>query len=306
MATVFAAPANNVSTTVGTAGYTAGAGSLILATGGGALFPTLSGGQFYRVTVCQVAFAYSPTASTSNYTIYKATGKSTDTLTGLSVLEGTTDRNYAAGDIVEVRVTAGTLIDIQTAVNTLETSGGGMAIGNTVTSGTSKSVLYVDSTGKLAQDNAKLTWDDSANTLTVTGSGGNSVITVNNNYTGAGVGSVNYYRANSATHNIFQFVSGYDLSSTNPLYSFGVGAGLTSFQIGSWNGSTAKTYITIASPTNNNLVTLGAGQNVLIRADGSIGLASIANASAVNNSLFWDTTASKLTYKDGSGTLHAI
>ena len=38
MATVFAAPANNVSTTVGTSGYTSGAGSLNLAAGGGAVF----------------------------------------------------------------------------------------------------------------------------------------------------------------------------------------------------------------------------------------------------------------------------
>lgn len=130
MATVFAAPVNNCSTTVGTA-YTSGAGSLVLATGGGAKFPTLTGGQYYRVTVCQVAFAYSPTATTANYTIYKATGKSTDTLTGLSVIStgldapGNTDRNYAVGDIVEVRVTAGTLGDIQVAVNTLENAGGG-------------------------------------------------------------------------------------------------------------------------------------------------------------------------------------
>jgi len=36
------------------------------------------------------------------------------------------------------------------------TGGGGMAIGDAVTSGTSGSVLFVDASGNLAQDNSKL------------------------------------------------------------------------------------------------------------------------------------------------------
>lgn len=43
-----------------------------------------------------------------------------------------------------------------------------------------------------------------------------------------------------------------------------------------------------------------------IRADGSIALPGIANTAAVNESLFWDTLTSKLTYKDSTGTLHAV
>jgi hypothetical protein len=77
------------------------------------------------VTVCQVAFAYSPTATTANYTIYKADSISGDNLHVVSVLEGTTDRVYNVGDIVEVRLTAGTLNDVQNAINTLEAGGGG-------------------------------------------------------------------------------------------------------------------------------------------------------------------------------------
>lgn len=43
-----------------------------------------------------------------------------------------------------------------------------------------------------------------------------------------------------------------------------------------------------------------------IRNDGTISLAQVTNASAVNDSLFWDTTTNKLTYKDSGGTLHQV
>lgn len=154
MSTNFAVPVNNASTTVGAA--TAGSGTfpqtLTLASGGGSKFPALTGSQYYRITICQVAYAYSPTATTSNYTIYKADTVSGDTLQLRSVLEGGTDRVYNIGDVVEVRVTAGTLSDIQGAVNTLETSGGGggVTIGNAVSGGTNNKLLYVDGTTKVA------------------------------------------------------------------------------------------------------------------------------------------------------------
>jgi hypothetical protein len=48
-------------------------------------------------------------------------------------------------------------------------SGGGMAIGDPVTSGTSASVLYVDSSGDLAQDNAGFYYDDSLEDLHIGG-----------------------------------------------------------------------------------------------------------------------------------------
>lgn len=127
MATPFAVPINNASTSIAVA---ATAGTLpttpyVINLANGAVFPALTGSQYYRVTICQVAFAYSPTATTSNYTIYKADTVSGNTIKLEALLEGTTDRVYQIGDIVEVRVTAGTLSDIHTAVNTLETAGGG-------------------------------------------------------------------------------------------------------------------------------------------------------------------------------------
>lgn len=46
-------------------------------------------------------------------------------------------------------------------------TGGGMAIGDPVTGGTNQSVLFVDSSGDLAQDNPNLTYSPSTNTLSV-------------------------------------------------------------------------------------------------------------------------------------------
>lgn len=133
-ATKFGAPANNIVATVGSGGYTAGSTVLNLTTGQGSLFPSLTSNQFYRLTVVQQAVAYSATANISNLTIYKATGLTGDQFTGILAIEGTTDRNYVSGDTVDVRVTAGSLSDVQSAINTLETTYGnqGISYGNSV------------------------------------------------------------------------------------------------------------------------------------------------------------------------------
>ena len=74
-----------------------------------------------RITVIQQAYAYLPTVTLANLTIYMATGKSVDSLTGVTAFKGTTDRNYNAGDVFDIRVTAGTINDIQTALVNLNT-----------------------------------------------------------------------------------------------------------------------------------------------------------------------------------------
>jgi hypothetical protein len=43
-----------------------------------------------------------------------------------------------------------------------------------------------------------------------------------------------------------------------------------------------------------------------IRPDGSIGLPTLTDSAAVNNSLYYSSTTSKLCYKDSSGNLHAV
>jgi hypothetical protein len=120
MATSFGQPGNNISTTLGSP-YTAGAGSLVLNSGYGASLPALTAGWFYRVTVLNAGRAYVPNVTGSDFTIFKATGLSTDTLTGVTVIEGTSDRNYPTGSIVEIRETAGSFSEAYTAINNLET-----------------------------------------------------------------------------------------------------------------------------------------------------------------------------------------
>lgn len=44
----------------------------------------------------------------------------------------------------------------------------------------------------------------------------------------------------------------------------------------------------------------------LIRIDGSLEMPSIADAKAVNNSLYFSTTQSKLVYKDAGGTVNDL
>lgn len=113
----FATPVNNVSTTIALGGYTSGSGSLTLTSGGGGIFPALVAPNYYRVTVIQSGSAYLPSAGSGVYTIFKVTAVTGDVLTIAGTLDGTTDRNYVAGDVVEMRAVAGTFTDIHANIN---------------------------------------------------------------------------------------------------------------------------------------------------------------------------------------------
>lgn len=122
MPTSFAAAPNNVSAKVGSSGYIAGSHSLTLRSGDGAKFPALTAGAWLRVTVVRAPVAYSPSAALSDYTVYKVTAVAGDVLTlDPTPLDGTSDRNYADGDVVECRWTKGAAADLHTAVNAIET-----------------------------------------------------------------------------------------------------------------------------------------------------------------------------------------
>lgn len=122
MTTLFAATANNVSTKLAQA-YSPGSGFLHVTAGDGALFPS-PGSTFLRVTVVKAGKAYSPKLTSDQYTIFKVTAVVGDALTISGTLDGTTDTNsFGLLDVVEMRVTAGTLSDLHTSVNTLENAG---------------------------------------------------------------------------------------------------------------------------------------------------------------------------------------
>jgi hypothetical protein len=113
--TTFQRPVNNFSTTLsGT--HTNASGTLALQSGDGAAIGALGSGEVYRVTVID-----NPGASETILAIFEATGKSSDTLTGVTAVEGYSDSTIASGKTVQVRPTAKTFTDIHTAIKNLET-----------------------------------------------------------------------------------------------------------------------------------------------------------------------------------------
>jgi hypothetical protein len=88
---------NNAASTL-SAGITSSATTITLATGGGALFPALSGSQYFYGTL-------SNAAGTVNE-IVKVTARSTDSLTVVRGQDGTTGSAFITGDNFQLRATA--------------------------------------------------------------------------------------------------------------------------------------------------------------------------------------------------------
>ena len=118
MSTVFCNFCNNAITTLA-APYTVGSGVLVLNTGFGSLY-----GSTFPIRVTLITRdTYGSTGEAQ--TIYQVTGRSGDVLTGVSATEGTVDRNYAVGDIVEMRFTAGEANLFSSSINALEVGASG-------------------------------------------------------------------------------------------------------------------------------------------------------------------------------------
>lgn len=90
--------ANNASTTL-SAGINASTTSLVVASGGGALFPAPTGGDFFYCTI----------QSGAAIEIVKVTGRSTDTFTIVRGQDGTTGQSWSSGATIELRLNAGTM-----------------------------------------------------------------------------------------------------------------------------------------------------------------------------------------------------
>ena len=89
---------NNAASTLA-ASILVGATSLTVAAGTGALFPTLTGTQFFMCTLQNTAGTV--------IEIVKVTARSTDTFTIVRAQEGTSASAFALGDKCELRLTAG-------------------------------------------------------------------------------------------------------------------------------------------------------------------------------------------------------
>jgi hypothetical protein len=88
---------------------TSGATTLSVTTGEGAKFPTLTAGQWFPLTLVD---------SSNNVEVMRCTGRATDVLTVTRAQEGTSARAFAAGDRVELRLTAAALSESFTALQT--------------------------------------------------------------------------------------------------------------------------------------------------------------------------------------------
>lgn len=88
--------ANNAYSTLN-AGISNIATTLVLNSGEGARFPTLSAGDYFYATLIDTS---------NNLEIVKVTARATDTLTIVRAQDGTTARAYSANDRFELRPTA--------------------------------------------------------------------------------------------------------------------------------------------------------------------------------------------------------
>jgi hypothetical protein len=85
------------------ASISSSATTIVVTTGQGALFPALSGSDYFYATL---------TNSSNQLEIVKVTARSSDTMTVVRGQEGTTARAYSAADKIEIRVTAAGLTNM--------------------------------------------------------------------------------------------------------------------------------------------------------------------------------------------------
>jgi hypothetical protein len=109
---------NNAKSTLA-ANIGTGALSLTVQAGKGALFPTITGSDFFYVTLFKISGAVE-----SSYEIVKVTARTGDVFTIVRAQEGTPATSYVSGDSVELRVTA----ENMTAAGLLYQSGGKLGV----------------------------------------------------------------------------------------------------------------------------------------------------------------------------------
>lgn len=98
---------NNAATTL-LSSITTGSVTITVASGTGALFPTLSTGDYFYATLID---------SSNNIEVVKVTARSGDNMTVTRGQDGTSAKSYLAGDRFELRPTAAALDDISSGIN---------------------------------------------------------------------------------------------------------------------------------------------------------------------------------------------
>jgi hypothetical protein len=131
--------ANNA-TTVLASGINSSVTSLTVTTGQGALFPSLSGGDYFYCTLANVV---------GTVEIIKVTARSTDTFTIVRGQDNTLAASWIAGDKVELRLVAATLNDLPKLDEANTFSGA-----QTLSAGTANGVAYLNGSKVLTTGSA--------------------------------------------------------------------------------------------------------------------------------------------------------
>ena len=148
--------ANNATTTLA-ASITGAATSFSVASGKGALFPAISGSDYFYVTLANAA---------GTIEIVKVTARSVDTFTVVRGQDGTAAAAWAAGDKVDLRITKAMLDDIKTDTkSSLSSANVTTALGYTPYNSTNPAG-YITSSGTAANTYRVLTYDLRSTALT--------------------------------------------------------------------------------------------------------------------------------------------
>ncbi len=141
-------PLNNATSSLAQA-HAVGSDTLVLQSGHGSRFGTPTVDAPVRVTVArQTTLVGGQIVPSTARTIYLVTARSSDTLSGLTAVEGTSDQAFAKNDPVASVITAGTIQELQDAIGAV----GGMEIGGMIgNSPVVGDLLYVGPAGVLAQ-----------------------------------------------------------------------------------------------------------------------------------------------------------
>lgn len=129
----------NFAATTLASGILSGASSLTVSAGTGALFPSLSGSEYFYITLVDAA-----TGTVKE--IAKCTARSTDTFTITRAQEGTVASAFLAGDKVELRVTAASLNTLATTETDNTFTGDQSFTGDVILTGAGKGVIFEGTT----------------------------------------------------------------------------------------------------------------------------------------------------------------
>ena len=112
--------------------------TLVLVAGDGTKFPSITGGDFFLLTLTQSV------GLETSWEIVKCTARSGDSLTVVRAQEGTTGQAWAAGSKVDLRVTAGTLETLKYgSITTMSvTYNGDDTIATLIEDGVTKTMTY--------------------------------------------------------------------------------------------------------------------------------------------------------------------